>query len=308
MNLGEALKQAEREIGSVDAMALMCHSLKRNRAFVLAHYGDPMGERDLMGFELMVSSRKLGTPVAYLIGKREFYSREFVVTPDVLIPRPETEVLVDQALARLSEASAPKSAWILDLGTGSGAIAITLAMECPSAHIVAVDSSAGALRIAAQNARQYFKEGGELYSISFRKKVRDADRSLSPPHAPIEFLESNWYAALKGKKFDLIVANPPYVAAGDLHLSQGDLRFEPQMALTDASHDGLSSIRAIVEGAPAHLNPGGWLLFEHGYDQAKACRELLQKRGFDGLISVTDLAGIARVAGGIWQRNPESPE
>jgi release factor glutamine methyltransferase len=302
MNLGEALNQAGREIGGVDAMALMCHCLKQNRAFVLAHQDDPLGERDSFGFELMVSSRKLGTPVAYLTGKREFYGREFIVTPDVLIPRPETEVLVEQVLTRLSEASAAKPASILDLGTGSGAIAVTLSMECPSAEIVAVDSSPAALRIASQNARQYFKEGAELFSISFRKKVRDVDRSLSPPHAPIEFLESNWYSALAGKKFDLIVANPPYVAADDPHLSQGDLRFEPQMALTDASRDGLSSIRAIIEGAPEHLNRGGWILFEHGYDQAEACRELLLQRGFEGLVSIADLAGIARVAGGIWQR------
>ena len=281
MHLADALKQAEREIGSVDAMALMCHSLKRNRAFVLAHYGDPMDERDLMGFELMVSSRKLGTPVAYLIGKREFYSREFIVTPDVLIPRPETEVLVDQALERLSEASAPKSARILDLGTGSGAIAITLALQS-RVHVTATDHSEPALSVARGNAARL--------------------------GASVDFIQSNWYSALAGKRFDLIVANPPYVAAGDPHLSQGDLRFEPKSALTDGSHDGQSSIRAIVEGAPGHLNPGGWLLFEHGYDQAEACRGLLRKRGFEGLVSVPDLAGIARVAGGIWQRNPESPE
>lgn len=275
MNLGEALRQAERKIGSVDAMALMCHSLKRNRAFVLAHYDDPMDERDLMHFELMVSSRKLGTPVAYLTGKREFYGRDFTVTPDVLIPRPETEVLVDQALVKLSEASAPKPARILDLGTGSGAIAITLALQA-RAPVTAADRSEAALSVARGNAARL--------------------------GASVDFIRSNWYAALAGKKFDLIASNPPYVATGDPHLSQGDLRFEPQMALTDASHDGLCSIRAIIEGAPGHLNPGGWLLFEHGYDQAEACRELLLKHGFEGLVSVPDLAGIARVAGGIWQR------
>jgi release factor glutamine methyltransferase len=281
MNLAEAIKQAEREVGSVDAMALMCHSLKRNRAFVLAHHDDPMDEHDLLSFELMVSSRKLGTPVAYLTGKREFYSREFNVTPDVLIPRPETELLVDQALIRLSEACMPKPASILDLGTGSGAIAITLALQS-RVHVTAADRSEAALSVARGNAARL--------------------------GASVDFIQSDWYAALGEKKFDLIVANPPYVAASDPHLSQGDLRFEPQMALTDASHDGLSSIRAIIEGAPGHLNPGGWLLFEHGYDQAEACRELLLKRGFEDLISVPDLAGIARVAGGIWQRKPESAE
>jgi release factor glutamine methyltransferase len=281
MNLGEALKQAEREIGSVDAMALICHCLKKNRAFVLAHHDEPMDERDMMVFELMISSRKLGTPVAYLTGKREFYSREFNVTPDVLIPRPETELLVDQALALLSEDSSPKPARILDLGTGSGAIAITLALQS-TVHVTATDRSEAALSVARSNAARL----GAL----------------------ADFIQSDWYAALGEKKFDLIVANPPYVAAGDPHLSQGDLRFEPRMALTDASSNGLTSIRTIIEGAPEHLNPGGWLLFEHGYDQAEACRELLQQRGFEGLVNVPDLAGIARVAGGIWQRDPESAE
>ncbi len=281
MNLGEALKNAEREIGSVDAMVLMCHSVKRNRAFVLAHQDDPLDERDLMGFELMVSSRKLGTPVAYLTGKREFYSREFIVTPDVLIPRPETEILVDQALMRLSEVSASKSARTLDLGTGSGVIAITLALQA-RVHLTATERSEAALSVARSNAIRL--------------------------GAAVHFIQGDWFAALGEKKFDLIVSNPPYVAADDPHLSQGDLRFEPQMALSDSSHDGLSSIRAIIEGAPWHLNRGGWLLFEHGYDQAGACRDLLLKRGFDGLVSVPDLAGIARVAGGTWQREPESRE
>ena len=281
MNLGEALKRSEREIGSADAMALMCHSLKKNRAFVLAHHDDQMDERDLMHFELLVFSRKLGTPVAYLTGKREFYSRDFTVTPDVLIPRPETEVLVDQALARLSEASAPKPARILDLGTGSGAIAITLALQA-RAHVTAADRSEATLSVARDNAARL--------------------------GASVDFIQSDWYAALAGKKFDLIVSNPPYVVAGDPHLSQGDLRFEPQMALSDASRDGLSSIRAVIAGAPGHLNSGGSLLFEHGYDQAEACRELLLKCGFQGLVSVPDLAGILRVAGGIWQRKPGCPE
>ena len=281
MKLGEALRQAEREIGSADAMALMCHSLKQNRAFVLAHHDDPIDERDLMPYELMVSSRKLGMPVAYLTGKREFYSRDFTVTPDVLIPRPETEGLVDHALARLSEATAPKPAWILDLGTGSGAIAITLALQA-AAQVTATDRSEAALGVARGNAARL--------------------------GASVDFIQSNWYSALTGKKFDLIVANPPYVAAGDPYLSQGDLRFEPQMALTDASHDGLSSIRAIIEGAPGHLNRGGWLLFEHGYDQAAVCRELLLQRGFEGVVSIPDLAGIARVGGGIWRRKRETRE
>jgi release factor glutamine methyltransferase len=161
---------------------------------------------------------------------------------------------------------------VLDLGTGSGAIAVSIALERPEATVVAADFSIEAIAIAAKNARRL--------------------------NANVEFVESNWYASLAGRKFDVIVANPPYVAGGDAHLSQGDLRFEPQIALTDDSGDGLHSIRAIVDGAADHLHAGGWLLFEHGYDQAEACRALLLKAGFKNLISINDLAGISRVAGG----------
>jgi release factor glutamine methyltransferase len=298
--IGEALKRAERTIERVDAVMLMCHALGKNRAFVLAHLDDPLSDNDLARFELSVAARNLGTPIAYTLGTREFYGRDFVVTPNVLIPRPETEVLVEHALARLSATHARKPPWILDLGTGSGAIAVTLAMECPSAHIIAVDASQIALRIAKQNALRHFHESAELFSLSSRKKVRETDRSTSPPHASIEFVESDWYSALAGKRFDLVVSNPPYVAAGDAHLAQGDLRFEPRMALTDESRDGLGSIRTIVNGAPDHLNPGGWIIFEHGYDQADACQELLLTRGFGETYCVHDLAGVARVAGGKW--------
>ena len=164
------------------------------------------------------------------------------------------------------------AARILDLGTGSGAIAVTLALEHPNAIVVAADVSHDALVIAKENARRL--------------------------HADVQFIQSNWYEKLAARKFDLIVSNPPYVAGRDEHLLQGDLRFEPQIALTDESSDGLQSIRSIVDGAPAHLHPGGWLLFEHGYDQVDACRELLLKAGFENLISIDDLAGIPRVAGG----------
>ena len=164
------------------------------------------------------------------------------------------------------------SASILDLGTGSGAIAISLALERPHMMVVAADVSRDALLVAEDNAQRL--------------------------NAAVDFVDSNWYQNLAGRKFDLIVSNPPYVAGNDTHLSQGDLRFEPQTALTDKSADGLLSIRTIIEGAPAHLNANGWLLFEHGYDQSDACKELLLKAGFVNLTSVNDLAGIPRVAGG----------
>ena len=299
-SVNAALLSAARKIERRDAEYLLCHALKKPRAHLLAHGDDHLSAECATRFELLVAAREHGTPVAYLVGKREFYGRDFEVTPDVLIPRPETEVLVDQALASLSDQHAPRSPCILDLGTGSGAVAVTLALEVPRAHIVAVDVSEAALRVAGRNARCYFCEGAEIFSLSFRKKVRDADLSKSPPHAYLDFVQSNWYAALGGKKFDLIVSNPPYVAAQDRHLSQGDLRFEPHLALTDQSEDGLGSIRTIIDNASAHLNFGGWLLFEHGYDQKDACCELLLQNGFKDIISIPDLAGIARVAGGRW--------
>ncbi len=269
-----------------EAQMLLAHVLGVSRVSVIAH-----GERILDDAQELLASQLLarranGEPFAYLIGSREFYGRDFIVSPATLIPRPETEIIVAQALARLSgqnlpgmpadSGSARNNAGtlpsILDLGTGCGAIAISLALERPHMLIVAADFSRDALLVAAENARHL--------------------------NAAVDFVESNWYQNINGRKFDLIVSNPPYVAGDDMHLSQGDLRFEPQTALTDNSPDGLASIREIVNSASAHLNAGGWLLFEHGYDQRDACRELLLKAGFVNLTSVNDLAGIPRVAGG----------
>jgi release factor glutamine methyltransferase len=209
----------------------------------------------------------MGHPVAYLVGAREFWSREFAVGPGVLIPRPETETLVEAALARLAA-----DACACDLGTGSGAIAVTLACERRGARVVATDASADALAVARSNALVH--------------------------GASVDFREGSWFAPVAGETFDLIVSNPPYVAAGDPHLARGDLRFEPRTALTDGSADGLDSLRAIVAGAPAHLKKGGWILIEHGHDQAEACRGLLEAAGFADRLSIPDLAGIPRVAGG----------
>lgn len=262
-----ALEEAAAEIGLVDARVLACHLLGAGRAWLAANPMHVLTETQDARYDLLVAQRAMGHPVAYLVGAREFYGRDFEVGPAVLIPRPETETLVEAALARLGAAAA-----VLDLGCGSGAIAVTLACERPRARVEAVDASGDALEVARRNAARH--------------------------GAAVGFAQGNWYAPVAGRRFDLIVANPPYVAAGDRHLGEGDLRFEPREALTDGSADGLGSIRAIVAGAPGHLKSGGWLLIEHGYDQADACAALLAAAGLRDLVSIADLAGIARVAGG----------
>jgi release factor glutamine methyltransferase len=262
-----ALEEAAAEIGLVDARVLACRLLGTNRAWLLANPMHVLTESQDAQFDSLVARRALGYPVAYLVGTREFWGRDFEVGPAVLIPRPETETLVEAALARL-----PARATVLDLGCGSGAIAVTLACERPQAGVEAVDASAQALEVARRNAARH--------------------------GAAVAFCHGSWYAPVEGRRFDLVVANPPYVAEGDHHLAEGDLRFEPREALTDGSRDGLASIREIVAGAPAHLKSGGWLLMEHGYDQAGACRALLEAAGLRELVSIPDLAGIPRVAGG----------
>ncbi|HEX6635680.1 MAG TPA: peptide chain release factor N(5)-glutamine methyltransferase [Usitatibacter sp.] len=277
-----ALDEAALAIGRVDARVLCAHLLAVDRAWIAANPMHVLTESQDARLDALVAQRAMGHPVAYLLGRREFYGRDFEVGPDVLIPRPETETLVEAALDLLRRPRAggdPPA--ILDLGTGSGAIAVTLACERPDARIVATDASAAALALARANARRNDCEGR------------------------IEFIRGSWYDAVPGKRFDLVVANPPYVAAGDAHLGRGDLRFEPPGALTDGSVDGLASIRAIVAGAPAHLVPGGALLFEHGYDQAEAAAALLVRAGFTRLVSRPDIAGIPRVAGGIIVSCPE---
>ena len=265
-----ALEESAEAVGAVDARVLACHVLGASRAWIVANPMHVLSESQDAQLDSLVARRALGYPVAYLVGQREFYGREFAVGPAVLIPRPETETLVEAALARL-----PANAAILDLGTGSGAVAVTLACERPDASVTATDASAEALACARANAARHA--------------------------ARVTFAAGSWYEAVPGRRFDAIVSNPPYVAAGDHHLDEGDLRFEPRPALTDGSADGLDAIRAIIAGAPGHLLSGGWLLIEHGYDQAKACRALLRDSGFAQLASIDDLSGIARVAGGRWQ-------
>ncbi|MCX7148113.1 MAG: peptide chain release factor N(5)-glutamine methyltransferase [Rhodocyclales bacterium] len=266
--VGAALAAARAKLPASEARLLLGHVLGRQAAWLIAHDDEVLDEDALLNFASLAARRAGGEPVAYLVGQREFFGREFAVSPAVLIPRPETELLVEVALANIAAADAPR---ILDLGTGSGCIAITLALECPQAQVSAVDSSEVALAAARRNAAQ---RGGH-----------------------VRFLHSDWYAALAGECFDLIVANPPYIAASDSHLVAGDLRHEPLAALSSGS-DGLEAIRRIIAAAPAHLAPGGQLWLEHGYDQAEAVHELLAAAGLAGIEGHRDIAGIMRVSGG----------
>jgi len=255
----------------LDAQVLMAHVLRRDRAWLAAHATDALGRADVDRFFALAKRRRDGEPVAYLTGRREFWGLDLAVDSAVLVPRPETETLVEAALARLP---AGESLQVLDLGTGSGAIALAIAHERSAANVLAVDASGAALAVAERNARTL-----EI--------------------ANVRFLQSDWYEGLPSDAgpFDAIVANPPYVAQGDPHLAAADLRFEPIQALA-AGADGLAALRVIVAGAPKYLRPGGWLLVEHGHDQAERVGELFARAGFTALVALRDLAGIARVAGG----------
>lgn len=267
MTLGEALTAARQQIDRLDARLLLQYATGCSHTDLLARPEMPVIGPAYEQFKEWVSRRAAGEPLAYLVGEAEFRGRVFQVSPAVLIPRPETEVLIELALEKLPGLVAPK---VVDLGAGSGIVAISLALECPAATVVAVELSEEALAVARNNA-------GRL-------------------GARIDFRLGDWFAPLASERFDLIVSNPPYVADGDPHLALNGLPFEPQMALTDGA-DGLACIRRIVADATAHLNPGGWLLFEHGYDQGEASRNLLTAAGFKAASTFPDLAGIARVSG-----------
>ena len=259
---------AQSGLPLLEARMLLERALGKPRAWLIAHADEAAGAEAEQAYLALAQRRRQGEPIAYLLGEREFFGLEFRVAPAALIPRPETELLVELALARIP---ADAAARVLDLGTGSGAIAVALAKQRPQARLTVVDVDYAALSIARANAS--------------RHKVS------------VRFFCGDWFGALSGESFDLIVSNPPYVASADPHLAMGDVRFEPQRALVGGA-DGLDCIRAIVAKAPAHLHPGAWLLFEHGYDQAAACRALLEARGFQEVQSWPDLAGIARVSGG----------
>jgi release factor glutamine methyltransferase len=266
--VGAALAAARAKLPASEARLLLGHVTGRPPAWLIAHDDEELDEDTLLGFASLVARRAGGEPVAYLLGHREFFGRDFAVSPAVLIPRPETELLIELALATGTNADVPTR--ILDLGTGSGCIAVTLALELPLAQVSAVDRSAKALTVAQQNAQRH--------------------------GARLRLLQSDWFAALAGERFDLIVANPPYVAATDPHLADGDLRHEPPTALASGS-DGLDAIRSIVADAPLFLAPGGRILLEHGHDQGAAVRDLLEASGLAGVEQHRDLAGIVRVSG-----------
>lgn len=251
---------------ALDTRLLVAHALRLSRTQLITRSDQALDTEEVRRVTDAFARRQTGEPVAYIIGSREFYGLSLRVTPAVLIPRADTELLVDLALAR-----AAPGARILDLGTGSGAIAIAIGRNRPDLGMVATDISPTALEIARENAALH--------------RVR------------VSFLQSDWFAGLEGTLFDLIVSNPPYIIAGDIHLTQGDLPFEPLDALTDHA-DGLNALRQLAAGAAAHLRPGGRLILEHGHDQAPAVRRLLDHAGFDAVQSWTDLAGIERVSGG----------
>ena len=266
------------QLPRAEARRLLASLTGQPLTWFMAHGDDPADPDTAARFQALAERRRAGEPLAYLLGQQEFYGRPFAVSPAVLIPRADTETLVETALEQLlllrqQRRAVPLS--LLELGTGSGIIAITLALEAPDTEVHAVERSPEALAMAQQNA-----------------KALGADR--------IHWHAGSWWQALASpRRFDLIVSNPPYIAAGDHHLQQGDLRFEPPQALA-AGPDGLDDLRIIIGGAPAHLSPGGWLLLEHGYDQETPVQALLRDAGFAEVFTRRDLAGQPRVSGGRW--------
>ncbi len=273
LRLDAVLRQAGELIDATDARMLLAHALDRPVSWLFAH-GDHVVESSVLErFRALVEARGAGQPVAYLTGRRGFWTLDLAVTADTLIPRPETELLVELAIARLPDSSAAR---VADLGTGSGAIALAIASERPQASVAGTDLSAAALQVARGNA-------------------------IANGIANIEFRHGSWFAPLAGERFQLIASNPPYIAEGDAHLLQGDLRFEPPSALSSGS-DGLDAIREIVAGAPRHLLADGWLLLEHGWNQGEAIRRLLTQAGFGEVSTAQDLEGRERVTLGRLRR------
>lgn len=262
----EFIGQAE---ALVDARLLLQHTLRVSHAWLIAHMDDVITDAQSETFQQLLSRRLAGEPIAYILGMREFYGLPLKTTPATLIPRPDTETLVEAALAKVSQHESLK---VLDLGTGTGAIALAIAQNRPNAQVTAVDFSTEALSVAQENAQNL-------------GLVR------------VRLMQSDWFASLQGEKFDVIVSNPPYIAENDEHLKQGDLRFEPITALA-SGEDGLNDIRRIIQEASNYLNPHGWLMLEHGYDQAEKVAALLKQHGFSQVNHAPDLSGILRVTFG----------
>ena len=266
---------AQSGLAPVDAKVLLAHVLGCNRAWLAAHELDALTQAQANAFAVLAQRRRDGEPVAYLTGAREFWGLDLTVTPDVLIPRPETETLVEFALSKLPR---DRPLRVLDLGTGSGAIALALAHDRPRVSVLGTDRSAKALAVANGNARR-----------------------LGLPN--VDFAAADWYAGIPPGSWDLIASNPPYIGAVDPHLQEGDLRFEPVAALSPGV-DGHAALRIIVDGAREHLVPGGWLVVEHGYDQSEAIQKMFRAAGFSGVVALRDLAGIPRVVAGDCELPP----
>lgn len=258
----------DKRTAHLEARVLAAFAWDVAQSWLIAHDTDTLNEDQVCYFQTLLGRRMEGEPIAYITGWREFYGRPFHVTPDVLIPRPETELLVELALARIPPGETIE---VLELGTGSGCIAISLALERPHARITAVEQSEAALSVAQFNAHVL--------------------------HADLELVKSDWFRALPHRKFDLIISNPPYVAAADSHLSGGDVRFEPLRALASGK-EGMDDLQHIITIAPTYLKAGGSLLLEHGCEQRRAMQDCLHHAGFKGLLTWQDLAARDRVSGG----------
>lgn len=260
----------EASTAGIEAQSLLRVVLPTaTRAWLITHGDDSLSVEQQTTFDALLKRRLNGEPVAYIVGIRDFYGFEFKVSPEVLIPRADTETLVETALAKIP---IEQPCEVLDMGTGTGAIAITIALLRPQAQVIAIDISPTALQIAREN----------MHNLAANNLI---------------LLQSDWFSGLNGERFDVIVSNPPYIADQDMHLTQGDLRFEPLQALASGK-DGLDSICHIITGAPQYLNPHGWLMLEHGYDQAEQVQRLLFAAGFSEVVSTPDLAGILRVTAG----------
>jgi release factor glutamine methyltransferase len=269
MRIREALRQAHAAgVARLDAQWLLTHLLEQPRAWLLAHDDEALPATAQRAWPALLARRAAGEPLAYVIGESTFCGLKLGVSPAVLVPRPETELLVDWALQCLGNASEPR---VADLGTGSGAIALAIARAAPNARVTATDVSPDALAVAQANARRH--------------------------SVPLEFALGAWWAAVAGRRFDLVVSNPPYIAQHDHHLAA--LSHEPRLALT-AGAEGLDALQAIVAGSPPHLRPGAWLLLEHGHDQASAVQAFLTQQGFELPETRLDLANLPRCTGARW--------
>lgn len=272
LKVRDALQAAAQRLGErVDAEVLLAYALSKSRSWLIAHADDLLPAEHASAYAVLVEQREAGEPVAYITGRRGFWSLDLEVTPATLIPRPETELLVELVLQLLP---IDKAARVLDLGTGTGAIALAIARERPRAQVTATDASADALAVAQRNAQ--------------RHGIRN-----------VSFAHGDWFAPLGDQRFDVIVSNPPYIESHDPHLNQGDLRFEPITALASGT-DGLDDIRRIIVDAPRHLASEAWLLFEHGWNQGEAVHMLLRNASFTKVSTTRDLEQRDRVTAGCW--------